>query len=340
MEIREQVFVSSTYLDLVEEREVVIQGLLEAECFPAGMEMFPASNEDKWDLIKGVIDDSDYYLLIIGGRYGSVDPQDQMSYTEKEYEYASKTGKPIIAFLHRNPLALPRNTADPHPDLQAKLNIFRARVEEEKTVKYWDTAAELAGQVAQALMNLRRKFPAIGWVRGDNALTPETQTEIANLRARIAELESQESGKPLFPDLADGDEMTDFSLKVRYWNSGWTTESWDAQASWYDFFINVAPSLLHECAESDLNSKIESVAIACGRSEGPKLPTSASRVDYFVTTPIEDTVRVQFFALGLIERGTKKRVPSDSGNYWKLTQNGEDRLMSLRAIRSTDRDER
>jgi hypothetical protein len=34
------------------------------------MELFPAADEDQWSLIIGVIDECDYYLLILGGRYG------------------------------------------------------------------------------------------------------------------------------------------------------------------------------------------------------------------------------------------------------------------------------
>lgn len=92
---RYQVFVSSTYDDLQDERKEVMQALLELDCIPAGMELFPASSEDQWSLIKRVIDDCDYYILIIGGRYGSVGP-DGISYTQMEFEYALKTGKPII----------------------------------------------------------------------------------------------------------------------------------------------------------------------------------------------------------------------------------------------------
>lgn len=65
---RYQVFVSSTYDDLQDERKEVMQALLELDCIPAGMELFPASSEDQWSLIKRVIDDCDYYILIIGGR--------------------------------------------------------------------------------------------------------------------------------------------------------------------------------------------------------------------------------------------------------------------------------
>ncbi len=73
MDKRFQVFVSSTFRDLVDERRAVIEGILEIDQMPAGMELFPASDESAWDLIKGVIDDSDYYVLIIGGKYGSSD---------------------------------------------------------------------------------------------------------------------------------------------------------------------------------------------------------------------------------------------------------------------------
>jgi hypothetical protein len=92
-----QVFVSSTYTDLQEERQEVIKALLELDCFPAGMEFFPSTDDDQWTLIKRIIDECDYYIIIIGGRYGSVTPEG-ISHTEKEYRYALETGKPIIAF--------------------------------------------------------------------------------------------------------------------------------------------------------------------------------------------------------------------------------------------------
>ena len=87
--IRHQVFVSSTFTDLREERAEVIQAIWELDCIPTGMEAFVASNESQWDVIKRVIDECDYYVLIIGGRYGSV-TEEGISYTEKEYRYAKK----------------------------------------------------------------------------------------------------------------------------------------------------------------------------------------------------------------------------------------------------------
>lgn len=109
MEKKFQVFVSSTYEDLRAERQEVIHALLELNCIPSGMELFPAADEDQWSLISGVIDECDYYILILGGRYGST-RSDGMGYTEMEYRYALKTAKPIIAFLHKDPDSLPKKT--------------------------------------------------------------------------------------------------------------------------------------------------------------------------------------------------------------------------------------
>jgi Domain of unknown function (DUF4062) len=81
MDKRYQVFVSSTYTDLKDERRSIIQELLETDCIRSGMELFPAADEEQFEFIKKIIDDCDYYLLIIGGRYGSTAP-DGVSYTE------------------------------------------------------------------------------------------------------------------------------------------------------------------------------------------------------------------------------------------------------------------
>jgi hypothetical protein len=113
MDRRYQVFVSSTFDDLREERASVIGALLQMDCFPTGMELFPAADEDSWTLIKSVIADSDYYLVIVGGRYGSVPPGETKSFTHLEYEYALAIGKPTIALLHSSPGTLALDRTEP-----------------------------------------------------------------------------------------------------------------------------------------------------------------------------------------------------------------------------------
>ena len=111
MEKRYQVFISSTFRDLVQERQEVLKAVLEIDHMPAGMELFPAADDAAWQLIKDVIDGSDYYVVIIGGRYGSLDDTG-IGYTEKEYDYAASQKKPVIPLLHKNPDNLPRDKTE------------------------------------------------------------------------------------------------------------------------------------------------------------------------------------------------------------------------------------
>ena len=102
MDKKYQIFISSTYKDLIAEREKARDVILSMYQFPIGMEMFSAADEDQWEIIKETIDSSDYYVLIIGKRYGSVidnGPDKGISYTEKEYRYAKSIGLPILAYI-------------------------------------------------------------------------------------------------------------------------------------------------------------------------------------------------------------------------------------------------
>jgi Domain of unknown function (DUF4062) len=349
-EIREQVFVSSTYLDLLDERQAVIQVLLGANCIPAGMELFPASNDDRWNLIKRVIDGCDYYLLIVGGRYGSVDQESELSFTEMEYDYAEETGKPILAFLHGAPGKIERDKTDVDSDLWNRLEAFRSRVEAQHIVKFWHTASDLPGQVALALIDIRRTTPAVGWVRGDQALTPETTAELAGLRAEKAELQmalSLKSDRKLAvpPDIAGGEDLFRFFISIRYKTPAEAASSMPffgdpheaavfLDVSWNAIFGEIGPVMLDEAAQDEISTAIRSYLFQQADAQR-LLPQDFGRSQgTFIATSTVDDVIVQLFALGLIDHGTKRRSSTDKNKYWVLTRAGEDQLMKLRAARS------
>lgn len=97
-----QVFISSTYEDLVEERQIAVESVLNAGHIPAGMELFKSGDTSQKDAIKKWIEESDVYMLILGGRYGSIDPETELSYTHWEYKYAEEIGKPRFAVVISN----------------------------------------------------------------------------------------------------------------------------------------------------------------------------------------------------------------------------------------------
>jgi hypothetical protein len=161
---RYQVFVSSTFLDLQRERQKVVEAILELEAFPAGMELFPAANDEQWPFIQRQIDSSDYYVVILGGRYGSL-ARDSISFTEKEYDYAVGQQIPVIAFLVKDLSKLESKQKEYDPHLSGKLLEFRRKVTGAKLVKFFENPDELKSQVLQALTKSFRDEPRKGWIR-------------------------------------------------------------------------------------------------------------------------------------------------------------------------------
>ena len=94
-----QVFVSSTYEDLRAERQAAVAAILSAGHIPAGMELFTAGDQSQLEVIYRWIDESDVFMLILGGRYGTVEKRSAKSYIHLEYEYALKQEKPFFAVV-------------------------------------------------------------------------------------------------------------------------------------------------------------------------------------------------------------------------------------------------
>lgn len=139
---------------------------MEMDCIPAGMQLFPAADEDQFEFIRSVIDDCDYYLLIIAGKYGSL-AHDGNSYTEKEYKYAIEKGINVIALIHKDISALPSVNVEISPSIIKKLNAFRNHVSTGSIVRFWAKPEELPGLVALSLNHAMKRYPAVGWVRAD-----------------------------------------------------------------------------------------------------------------------------------------------------------------------------
>lgn len=182
MSTKYQVFISSTYTDLIEERKKVLDVLLSADCIPAGMEAFVAQDIEQFEVIKKVIDLCDYYLLIIGKRYGSVNSMTGKSYTEMEYEYAIEKGIPVLAFLIDDSVELPSDKIEHDVVSIEKLKLFKINASKNRLVSIWKTPDELIGQVAISIMKAKIEIKRTGWQRG-------TSYDEASLRRQIMDLQ-------------------------------------------------------------------------------------------------------------------------------------------------------
>ena len=356
MEKRYQVFISSTFEDLQPERQEVIQALLELDYIPSGMELFPAADEDQWSLIKSVIDDCDYYLLIVGGRYGSTN-SDGISYTEMEYRYALDTGKPIIAFLHKNPEELPAKKYEKSAKGKKALAEFRSLVKE-KMCQFWDSPSDLGSKVSRSAIKLIKQHPAVGWVRADQLLSSEASEEILNLRkendALNAELEALRTSAPVgTEDLAQGDSEIEVSIAFRGIrplstvtfdidapSTVWHRNAW--KTTWNHLFYIVSPRMIDEAPEKQLRDAIGESFWESNEDQIRKAYFKSGKfyykslTDFSIITEDFQTVKVQLKALGLITKSARNRSVKDTDTYWTLTPYGETIMCRLRAVQAAD----
>lgn len=187
-----QIFVSSTYTDLKEERQAAVEAILSAGHIPAGMELFSAGDESQMTVIKRWIDESDIYLLILGGRYGSIEPKSGKSYTHLEFEYALEQKKPLFSIvitekaLDDKVIEMGRSALeDENPKL---LKEFKA-LTTTNMVEFWNDKKDIQLAIFKTLSDFIYRKELIGWVKADNVVnTALLADEIAKLSKENTEL--------------------------------------------------------------------------------------------------------------------------------------------------------
>lgn len=167
-----QVFISSTYEDMKQERQQAVEAILAAGHIPAGMELFASENEKQWAVIQRWIRESDVFLILLGGRYGSIEPLSQKSYIHREFEYAVSKNKPIVSiiiserFLQEKidkgcySASFPIETKDKrYIDLKNKIR--------EKMSSEYDNIGHISASISRIFSNTEARFSrASGWVAG------------------------------------------------------------------------------------------------------------------------------------------------------------------------------
>lgn len=165
--VKYQVFISSTYNDLVKERDQVIKAVLELGHIPVGMEMFSAADDDQWSVIARQIEEADYFIVILAQRYGST-ALDGLGYTEKEYDYAVSSKVPVLGFILEEKATWPSNLAEKDRNLQKRLANFKSKVKK-RLVRYWTDQNDLYAKVCTALVKAIDQNPRPGWIRSGDA---------------------------------------------------------------------------------------------------------------------------------------------------------------------------
>jgi hypothetical protein len=213
-----QVFISSTYTDLLEERQAAVEAILQAGHIPAGMELFTSSNQSQWDIIKRWIDESDIYMLILGGRYGSLETKSGKSYTHLEYEYALSIKKPLFVIVIKDQALNQKTVAQVENQNPEKLKKFKKKVLSSMCEFFVDTK-DIQLAVHKCLGRIIYDNELIGWVRGnqqnDGLASELVRLNEENRKLREENEEFKRNQKIRLPKLKIAINDSDF-LKIQY----------------------------------------------------------------------------------------------------------------------------
>lgn len=316
------VFISSTYIDLMFERQKVLGIVLKADCIPVGMEYFHAEDDEQFKIIQKLIDDCDFYILIIGGRYGSINIKTGLSYTEMEYNYAIEKKIPILAFINNNITALPSEKKDSDVNAISKLEHFKTEVTKGRMTSMWDSPEKLVGDVAIALMDAKNNYERTGWTRGAmdtsdlllqiNSLKQENEKLAKDLSSAINEIYEF---KKIGFDLA----FDDIEIKIKYhYYQG------NPSRTYYGSTIKTVKDIFKYVSIRMLGVRLSKSAIETVIKE---MIGDSGHNCYLEDKQLVDTILNQFIALGLMT------VHFDKTQFFGLTKKGEKLKNELNLIK-------
>lgn len=326
MKIKYQIFVSSTFEDLKEERELVIKSILEMGHIPVGMEMFSAEDDEQWKLIQRQIDDCDYYVVICAHRYGSLDGK--ISFTEKEYDYASAKAIPTLGFIISDKTDWPVSKSDIDSEMKKKLDSFKNKIKK-KLISYWTNKEDLYGKVSISLMKQFTTNPGIGWIKANELIGPEVITELSrlskensNLRSQIETFNSQliqnESEKYDKIILTLNNHKIQISFFYKN-GKGWENKT---EFTFLKIFKLIAPELMVEKSTKE-TAKYIGLSLNTDSEE-------AIRNEYPIPSNTMKSIFADLVVLDLIKPSDKKHSLKDIEEYWTITEEGKNVFKTIR----------
>jgi len=142
-------------------------------------------------------------------------------------------------------------------------------------------------------------------------------------------------------DLIQGDDdiELDFQFNARSKNERsyqGTTYKSSREVRFSDLFRKISPALLNEAHETQIKESIGELLHELFSDEFREQLKTDVASGFEIFEDSFQTIKIQMVALGLIDRGEKKRPVQDSKTYWRLTKDGEVLMMKSRALRRSD----
>jgi hypothetical protein len=144
--MRKTVFISSTYLDLKEERKKVWDTLEKFDVAVKGMEQFGARKSNPLETCLTEVEQSDIYVGIFGMRYGSEENNLGKSYSQLEYEKAIEQNKEILIYIIDEENSNVKPSLIQFDKIQ-KLNNFKSILKTRHTIDTFSNAQDLVSKL-------------------------------------------------------------------------------------------------------------------------------------------------------------------------------------------------
>lgn len=297
------IFISSTYKDLKEYRKNIHDSIIRSGHFPIAMENFTASDKTQWEIIKPLIDSCDYYVLLVGFSYGTIDKSENISYTEKEYNYALSINKPILSFILDD--SFKGNTTCEHEN---RLNLFKNKIlQNNKLAQYCKKKSEISTDIITALNKEYKRNPQNGWIRNRDYQILKQKYEDLSLDYDCIINPTD------FSDLIDLDNKVTLTGHYSNYNNWYITTTFKKVFIVISQLINKFP--MEELLFEMLAQKLEYIG---------EIPEYKIHID----TDSKMKIRNRLKKSNLI---TLSSYMTEKGKtkYWKLTKKGEEYFLSI-----------
>lgn len=207
--------------------------------------------------------------------------------------------------------------------------------------RFWNDPVDLGSQVSRSLIKLIKSNPMPGWVKADNLLSDDATQELLELREKVLLLENEvKASKTEAPagsdNLKQGDDVFELSYEYEKYDEGkwkWERKSGVIELTWNSLFFLISPLMVDEADESTLKNSINSHIYENIKDTELKGLERGKFRKPTITDNDFQTAKIQFRALGLLEKNEKKRSIKDTGTYWSLTPYGDTIMVNLRALK-------
>ena len=148
------VFVCSTFDDLEQEREGVLDAIRRVQSRHNAMEFFGARPGRPIDVCLDEVRKSDLLVVIVGLKYGSLPAGMGISYSQAEYEEGVRLEKPCLVYLRDDDVPILPKYVERDSDKLRLLEAWKDTLNANRTVAKFESWPKLAVQVAADIGNV------------------------------------------------------------------------------------------------------------------------------------------------------------------------------------------